>query len=118
MKIIDLTKVIDLENIKIPSINHKYVLSRGRLVLSIEYRIWKNFIKQNCIKKKIGGPYCVDIYIDTNKDIDNCIKMIIDAIADAGVVDNDKNIVQLFVSKQPIKKGYPEKLIVLVGTKK
>ena len=108
-------KIIDLENIKIPSINRKYILSRGRLILSDEYRIWKNYLSKSCTRKKLKGPYRIEIYIDTNKDIDNCVKLIIDAVEDAGIIDDDKNITQLFISKQHIKKGRPEKLIVLVG---
>jgi Holliday junction resolvase RusA-like endonuclease len=58
----------------------------------------------------------VEIYIDTYKDIDNCVKMIIDSMAEAGVIDNDKNVKQLYVSKEYLKKGKTENLIVNVET--
>jgi Holliday junction resolvase RusA-like endonuclease len=105
-------KIIDLENIKIPSVNEKYIKIG---VLSPKYRMWKEYLARSCVRKKLTGPYRIEIYIDTYKDIDNCVKLIIDAVASAGVIDDDKNVVQLFVSKQPIKKGKPEKLIVLAG---
>ena len=106
-------KVIDIENIKIPSVNRMRIKMQ---VLSKEYRICKKKLLSNCIIEKIKGPYRVEIYIDTYKDIDNCVKIIIDSMVEAGVIDNDKNVKQLYVSKQPIKKGKPESIIVNVGT--
>lgn len=106
-------KIIELENIKIPSVNGKYIKIG---VLSKEYRLCKNLLRNSCVRKKINGPYRVEIYIDTYKDIDNCVKIIIDSMAEAGVIDNDKNVKQLYVSKEFLKKGKPENLIVNVET--
>jgi Holliday junction resolvase RusA-like endonuclease len=106
-------KVIDIENIKIPSVNRMRIKMQ---VLSKEYRLCKKMLSNICIMEKIKGPYRVEIYINTYKDIDNCVKMIIDSMADAGVIDNDKNVVQLYVSKFKIKKGHPESLYVKVET--
>ena len=105
-------KIIDLENIRIPSINRKFIKTG---VLAPEYRACKEMLRRNCFRNtKIKGPYKVEIYIDTYKDIDNGIKMIIDAVAAAGVIDNDKNINKLIISRKPIKKGQMENLIVTV----
>jgi Holliday junction resolvase RusA-like endonuclease len=78
--------------------------------------MFKEFIKRQCVKEKIRGPYRVNIYIDTYKDIDNSIKAVIDALAESGVIDNDRNVHQLFVSKGVIGRGKPENIMVAVET--
>jgi hypothetical protein len=108
-------RVLDIDNVKIPSINKKYILSNGRLVLSREYRDFKNLLTGLVSRRmKFAPPHFMSIEISTYKDIDNCVKLIIDAVAGAGIIENDRSVLQLYVEKIPRKKGEPERLIVSV----
>lgn len=113
-------KVIDLKNIKLASINGKYDYNpkTGKLFLSPEYRKFKKFlideIKSNT-KLTINPPYYVEIRVKTYLDIDNCIKVILDACEESGVIDNDKHVYGLLVLKEELKKGTKSSLEVHVS---
>lgn len=113
-------KVIDLKNIKLTSINGKYGYNPKlkRFYLTPEYRKFKKLLTQE-IKYNtsitIKPPYYVEIRIKTNLDIDNCIKVILDALEDSGVIDNDKNILGLLILKQEIDKKIKSSLEVYVS---
>ena len=102
-------KVIDIENIKIASINNKYGVNRrtGNLFITPEYRDFKALMIASARKYKIDPPYIVQIEIGTYIDIDNCIKPILDALESRGIIDNDKNVLRLDVEKESLKKNQP-----------
>jgi Holliday junction resolvase RusA-like endonuclease len=104
-----MTRVIDLNEVKLTSVNRKYILSKGRLVLSKEYRDFKKMISLCCRKKqKWNIPIRVIIRFDyaSRFDIDNPCKPILDGMQDAGIISNDAIIKQLFVIKDSgYKKG-------------
>jgi len=105
--------VIDLENIKLPSLNSKYYKN---FALKSEYKEFKEFLHCSCIQEKIEPPYKVIINCESYIDIDNFIKPIHDAIENRGVIDNDKNVLELHVYKTQIKRGMAGKLTVEVET--
>lgn len=107
-------KILDMENIKIPSVNQKYILSHGRLVLNDEYRQFKDDMALCCKKVKISPPYVVFIEIESYKDIDNSIKPILDSLKMAEVITDDKEVYGLSVRKKTRKRGKAEALRVFV----
>lgn len=100
-------KVVDLENIKIVSVNQKYGVNpkTGIIYTDKKYKAFKLLVKSHCLRQFIEPPYSVTIEIDTYVDITNFEKCVIDGIQDAGIIDNDKNILKLTVFKNPIPKN-------------
>jgi Holliday junction resolvase RusA-like endonuclease len=108
-----LIKILDLEQIKIVSINQKYVVTRsGRFALNPKYALFKRIIEQNCLKCDIQPPYRVTIEQWTYNDIDNAIKVILDGISCC--LTNDRDIQELIVKKKPTKRGRPGGLKVFI----
>ena len=106
--------VIDLEGIKLASINNKYI-SR-KYILSKPYREFKKLIIDNCTKVQIKPPYFVTMEFETYKDLDAPIKPCLDALEDAGVIDNDRNVLGLHVIKTPTKRGKKENIKISIET--
>lgn len=99
-------EVINVQNVKIPSINQKYGVNRktGRLFLNRDYRLFKEALSLVCSKKMLPSPYKVLIEIENYGDIDNQIKLIQDSLQ-GNCIDNDNNIYELIVRKTPLKRG-------------
>jgi hypothetical protein len=109
-------EIINLDKIKLVSINQKYLLSRGKLILSSAYRNFKNYLIALSIpfRGKIAAKkYAVFIDVKTAKDIDSSIKCVLDGVFD-GIDVNDKNINYLVVRKEECKRSDDEKLRVYV----
>lgn len=106
-------KVIDLDNIKFVGINKKFYRNFS---LTNEYRKFKELLILSCAKAKIQPYYQIIIYMETYHDIDAPIKVILDALETAEVIDNDRNVINLMVHKKFNKRGRPDKLEVSVGT--
>jgi Holliday junction resolvase RusA-like endonuclease len=109
-------KIIDIEGIKIASINQKYGFANGRAYLTKQYRDFKRLIVMPCKKFKLDGPYRLQIEFGGYIDIDAPIKCILDGIATAGVICNDREVYELKVIKYPQKKGADNWLIVHIET--
>lgn len=106
---------------KLAGINKKYISKT--FVLSKEYRQLKSDLamiaKENYLgKEQLKTDVIVQIIIWTNKDIDACIKIILDSIELAGVIENDKQVKEIQIVKKETKRSEQEKLIVLIGEKK
>jgi Holliday junction resolvase RusA-like endonuclease len=109
-------KVLHIENCKFASLNNKYQIDRrtGGLFLSKEYRIFKDLLLKNCWPIKIDPPYRVIIEAECYHDADNFTKPVIDALEEKGVIDNDRNVLNIQIVKTPIKKNLAGKIIVYV----
>jgi hypothetical protein len=94
-------KIIDLENIKLCSINKKYYKNFN---LTQEYRDFKLLISLSCKNIKIEPPYEMKIEVSTAMDIDAPIKPILDGL-NGQAIDDDRNILKLTVIKEKIKRG-------------
>ena len=106
-------KIIDIENLYIPSINQKYGVGRNRkLFLTEEYKNFKKVIMYYCKKIKLTPPYRIIIGIKTYNDIDNSLKVIIDGIRKS--LSDDRDVLQLHVYKIRKKRGQLNSLIVFV----
>jgi Holliday junction resolvase RusA-like endonuclease len=109
-------KVIDLQKIKLRSVNKKYI--NRNFKLSPEYSSFKELMYYSIDKpkEKILKPYTVAILMKTYIDIDNPIKAILDALADRKLIVNDRKVLRLLVDKIEEKRGYPSNLEVYLGT--
>jgi len=114
-------KILDVENIKIPSINGKfgYNPKTGRLYLQPKYKAFKDTLEKMVIQfslnEKIEPPYSLKINVSTALDIDNFIKPLQDSLKQAKLIDDDKNILQLVINKIPVKKGSPNSLQIFLN---
>jgi Holliday junction resolvase RusA-like endonuclease len=112
--VFDMQKVIDIENIKLPSLNNKFM--NRSYSLTPEYRKFKEMIFRVAVKHKpVDPPYNVLIEFTGYTDIDNPIKCIIDGLQQKGIIDNDKNVLGLTINKIPIKRGRLSKLAVYLS---
>lgn len=108
-------QICEIENIKIPSINKRYYKNFS---LTKEYKAFKQELFYSFITCQIDPPYAVHIIIETYLDIDNIIKPVLDTMQDRGIITDDRYIVNIQVSKIPIKKGRPGKITVYAETAK
>jgi Holliday junction resolvase RusA-like endonuclease len=109
-------KVLDIKSIGLASVNKKYEINRatGTLYLSRAYADFKKLIQLSAAKARISPPYSVRIDIATKADIDNAIKPILDGLQAAGVIDDDKNVIELTVKKTPVQRRVDSSLVVYV----
>ena len=104
-------KVLDIENVKIIGKNNKYIKGRnGQLILSKEYRDFKNMISLCCSKKMIEPPYMIVIDLEMYNDIDAPIQAILDGLT---CIKDDRYIEELYIYKTPIKRGQLGKVSVI-----
>lgn len=109
-------KVISLNNIRIPSLNHKHFIKKGRMILSQEYRDFQKLLLLTIKKGHIESPYRMWIELETYLDYDNCLKLCGDCLEKTGVIDNDMNILEVKINKKAVKRGHAGKLEVWIGS--
>jgi Holliday junction resolvase RusA-like endonuclease len=102
-------KILDIDNIQLPRVNNRY---NRNFSLTKEYREGKETLVEYISwairnKPKLDPPYYVIVDLGTHLDADSCIKPLFDAMQEAGVIDNDKNIHQIAINKQPVKRNEP-----------
>lgn len=93
-------RVIDIENIKLTSVNRKYTIARGKrqLVLSPEYRTFKTAISRSARRvTEFTTPVRIRIFHSSRLDVDNPVKAIMDGLQDAGILANDRLVKSLIV---------------------
>jgi len=108
-----------LKNIVLASVNARTVKGcGGRLRTSDEYRVCKECLavlfRKYRTDNTFPGPVVVWLAIETAKDIDSTIKVILDALQIAEVYKNDKQIDCLHVYRKKIKRGQFEAVNVKV----
>jgi len=110
-------KIID---IPLVSSNSRLIPNKtgSRLVPNTKYKRSKEalFFRFNQLREfeTYKNECVIMIVIETYKDADNVGKIIIDALQDAGIIENDKNVAFVGIWKIPIKKNHQEKFIVNV----
>jgi len=107
-----MTLVLDLNNVKLASINNKYI-SR-QYILTKEYRNFKKLATKACAKLNMDPPYKITIMFKMYKDIDAPLKPVLDALETAGIITNDRYVTELHIHKETIKRGHPEAVKVWV----
>jgi len=110
----DMHKVIDIDRIKLRSVNKKY---NRNFTLTAQYKVFKQILFYEIKKPKveIKPPYVVHIYLETYLDIDNPLKPILDVL-EGSIINNDRYIEKLIIDKIPGKKGRDSSIKVFVGT--
>jgi Holliday junction resolvase RusA-like endonuclease len=101
-----------------PSVNHSWRSTgrrNGKMILSDEYKAFKkavgDYVLENKVPRfKLKGTLAVAMLVrppnDHDFDIDNRVKCCLDALAGAGVIENDKFVDLLFVSRgKPFQSG-------------
>lgn len=110
-------KIISLKNIKFSSLNYKFAVYNGRMILTKQYRDFKKLLYISAHPlKNILPPYRIKIVMQTSLDIDNPIKCIIDALETKGILKDDKYVEELILIKKPMKRNENGSLDVWVGT--
>lgn len=106
-------QILDIDNIKIIGKDKKYTpipfktkagKRIARMILTNEYRSFKNEIYLRCKKVDIEPPYILYLYLSMAHDIDAPEGAILDAIQ-GKAYDNDKDIVRKITVKEKIKRG-------------
>lgn len=105
-----------------PTANHIWVHTRGNHFRTAEYVAWISAVGF-CVPRQtspVTGPLAVAIDLHFAKksacdrsDIDNRVKATLDALAHAGMYENDSQIVELYVVKQLT--GVDETLVAIVA---
>lgn len=96
-----------------PSINNYWIASGHRRFISQRGRDFKADVSTYVIEQNIPKLGTIQVNIDiilrprSKKlmDIDNCIKPILDAIQDAGVIDDDVQVARVSIERGLIQKG-------------
>lgn len=113
-----MTKIIDLENIDLVSINEKYgatIRSRKPALYTTEkYKRFKKLICDNVKKISIDPPYKIFVEVSCYADIDSFLKPLLDGIELSGVIKNDRYFTELNVKKTNQKRGRPSVLKVFI----
>ena len=104
-------KILDIENIKIPSINKRYYKNFS---LTSEYKNFKKNLFYQFVQCNIQPPYRVEILVETYLDIDNLLKPIFDTMQDKEIITDDRYILELSISKTPTKRGAESKIIIFI----
>jgi len=104
-----------IQHIKLVSVNAKF-LTHPKYINCKEYLRGLFEIEKGNLKMigAFAGPVSVELYISTSKDIDNNLKLIFDALTDASIWVDDRQIKYLEVHIVDNKKGDRENLFIEV----
>ncbi len=97
-----------------PSLNNAFInVKRGGRVKSKRYREWCNaahfsVIASVPLPRRVSPPYSVrvSVPIGTRADIDNLIKPLFDVMQRAGVMTNDREVVEVLARKNLVTPGH------------
>lgn len=109
--------ILDVENIILSSINEKYNYNfkKRQLFLNSNYKTFKDLVSLTVRKVRIDPPYQVSIFFEGYIDVDAPIKAILDGLQAAGVLKNDRDVLDLRVMKKRTKRSKYGKLKIEVG---
>lgn len=106
-------EIINLEDVKLCSINKKYI--NRKYALSNEYQTFKQLIAWSVETKEVFSDNIkIKIEVNTAKDIDSMVKPLLDGLEMSGVITNDRYVTELHVIKNTIKLRQPESLKVYI----
>lgn len=112
--------IFEITDINLVSSNRRIIPCKGRFCNNPKYQDSKRYIADFLkLSYKFDKPIDIknkmiilEFYIDNRKDSDNCIKIVFDALQEAGVIKNDKDITRYLVIK--CKKKIHEKVIIKI----
>lgn len=85
----------------------KYRKSKGDLIMLIQTQLPRGF-------RPIEENIMVVVNIRTYKDLDNCLKLVLDALQGAEVIKNDRAVMEIIARKKRAKLGEPEDIEIMV----
>ncbi len=95
-----------------PSANHTYSYAHGRPVLTQDARAYRHAVRKIIASQRLKpfmGPLAIRIEIfppdQRRRDIDNCLKSLLDALQHAGAFWDDSQIIVLHAIKHPPMQG-------------
>lgn len=100
-----------------PSANRLWRQVRGRVIRSAQYETWLNAamwevkyaVSRTYDRKGVAGPYALTVLVcppdRRERDIDNLLKPISDALAKGGAVQNDRLCQRIEAEWDPLVKG-------------
>ena len=109
-------EIISIDKIELTRINDKF---NRNFSLKSSYRKKKEYLRYLIASRHLGqlpSPYYLHISVGTHFDIDSFLKPLLDAMEEAKVIDNDKNILKLIVEKEVVKRNVDNWLIVNLYT--
>jgi Holliday junction resolvase RusA-like endonuclease len=114
--------ILDLYKVILPRVNDRY---NRNFSLKDSYRKNKEILIKEILKKcknapegYIKKPYSIGVEVGTHLDIDSFIKPLLDAMQSAGVIENDKDVLELFVKKIKLKRTEANYIKVCLNTYK
>lgn len=99
--------ILEAEGIKLISVNDKFMIARGRMILTSKYRSCKQEIFWRTIKPPKfdkSKSYLINIWMHGYIDIDNHNKVVIDGVCQR-LDYNDRDLLELHVYKVKRKRG-------------
>jgi Holliday junction resolvase RusA-like endonuclease len=110
------------ENIKLVSENRRLIRSKhGGMCSNPKYAKAKTMLyfcfKNSWNGEKLNKNICMFIDVDTYLDLDNICKPIIDTVERLGCIENDREVLALYVHKYKIKRGQPDSVTVRIWEK-
>jgi len=98
-----------------PSANKIWRHVGNKVLKSAEYRQWLKecdaLIWSKGWRDLIRGPVRIEIYITPKdkrlRDVDNYAKPCLDLLESSGVIENDKNVEQLYIERRLPRGGWP-----------
>ena len=97
-----------------PSVNHVWRRVGSKTLLSAEGRKYREAVRQHCLLgriagKRLDGRLSVKILVNPpdkrRRDIDNLTKVPLDALTHAAVWEDDSQIDELYIRRNPVTPG-------------
>jgi len=104
--VVEMEEILNLKDVSFVGKNKKYTINKtlGRIILTPQYRTFKELLHYSTKKISIKGDIEVLIKIKTYFDIDAIVGVILDAIQQKAF-KNDRDVCRLVVEKGKIPKG-------------
>jgi crossover junction endodeoxyribonuclease RusA len=95
-----------------PSVNHYFRMVQGRMLISREGRLFRQRVCAILAAsgvRALAGPLAVQIEVyppdNRRRDVDNCLKSLLDALQHGGAYHDDSQIVRLAIEKRGAVEG-------------
>jgi Holliday junction resolvase RusA-like endonuclease len=111
----------EISGMRVPSDNDRLAPimmgDRARAVVSTKYKKGKEelivrFRQAREGRETMRGSVAVVATIYTSRDVQNLLKVLLDAAEEAGVIENDRDVEYILLRKHKIKRTEPEHIII------
>ena len=103
-----------------PTGNHCYTVARGRKILASKGRFYRDVSVESLLRQSQGATVTGKLRVQINasppdrraRDLDNLIKLPMDCLQRAGIIENDKDVDMLVVVRGDVVKGGSFEIVV------